>query len=83
MTSARRVATAAGLFASTLAGVTSGLAAEKAPRTRVWNLTGETIGSFELSPAGKTDWGPNQCKNDKDARARRAHPPRGCSGGRV
>ena len=34
--------------------------------TRFWNLTGETISEFYLAPAGTTNWGPNQCKNDKD-----------------
>jgi hypothetical protein len=33
---------------------------------RFWNLTGETISEFYLAPAGTTNWGPNQCKNDKD-----------------
>jgi hypothetical protein len=33
---------------------------------RLWNLTSSTISGFELSPAGKTDWGPNQTLNDKD-----------------
>jgi hypothetical protein len=33
---------------------------------RLWNLTGTTISSFQLSPAGKDDWGPNQTLNDKD-----------------
>jgi hypothetical protein len=33
---------------------------------RLWNLTSATISGFELSPAGKTDWGPNQTLNDKD-----------------
>ncbi|WP_342740908.1 hypothetical protein [Bradyrhizobium sp. B117] len=33
---------------------------------RLWNLTTETISGFQLSPTGKTDWGPNQCLNDKD-----------------
>lgn len=41
-------------------------AAEKEPRTRLWNLTGETIGKFEMAPAGTTNFGPDQCKNDKD-----------------
>lgn len=41
-------------------------AAEKEPRTRLWNLTGETIAKFELAPAGTTSFGPDQCKNDKD-----------------
>ena len=34
--------------------------------TRFWNLTRHTIAEFYLAPAGTTDWGPNQCKNDKD-----------------
>jgi hypothetical protein len=33
---------------------------------RLWNLTTSTISSFQLSPAGKSDWGPNQTLNDKD-----------------
>jgi len=34
--------------------------------TRFWNLTRYTISEFYLAPAGTTNWGPNQCKNDKD-----------------
>jgi len=34
--------------------------------TRFWNLTQDTISEFYLAPAGTTDWGPNQGKNDKD-----------------
>ena len=33
---------------------------------RFWNLTAATITSLQLSPAGKSEWGPNQCANDKD-----------------
>ena len=33
---------------------------------RFWNLAAATITSLQLSPAGKNDWGPNQCENDKD-----------------
>jgi hypothetical protein len=33
---------------------------------RLWNLTTSTISGFQLSPAGKNDWGPNQALNDKD-----------------
>jgi hypothetical protein len=33
---------------------------------RFWNLTTSTISSFQLSPAGKNDWGPNQTLNDRD-----------------
>lgn len=34
--------------------------------TRFWNLTRNTISEFYLAPAGTVNWGPNQCKNDKD-----------------
>lgn len=34
--------------------------------TRFWNLTLNTVTSFQLSPAGKNAWGPDQCKNDRD-----------------
>jgi len=34
--------------------------------TRFWNLTRHTISELYLAPAGTTDWGANQCKNDKD-----------------
>lgn len=34
--------------------------------TRFWNLTRHTISEFHLAPAGTTNFGPNQCKNDKD-----------------
>ena len=33
---------------------------------RLWNLTTATVTGFQLSPAGQTDWGPNQTLNDKD-----------------
>jgi hypothetical protein len=33
---------------------------------RLWNLTTATISGFELSPAGKNNWGPNQTLNDRD-----------------
>lgn len=49
---------------STLAG--DAAAQTKGKGVRLWNLTTETISGFQLSPAGKTDWGPNQCLNDKD-----------------
>jgi hypothetical protein len=42
-------------------------AAEQRP-TRFWNLTKNTISEFYLAPAGTSDWGPNQCQNDKDGR---------------
>src|SRR3954465_15958177 len=40
------------------------LAAERP--TRFWNLTSHTISEFHLAPAGTTNWGANQCKNDRD-----------------
>ncbi|MHC2694886.1 hypothetical protein ACVME9_007377 [Bradyrhizobium liaoningense] len=49
---------------STLAGEAAAQA--KGKGVRLWNLTTETISGFQLAPAGKTDWGPNQCLNDKD-----------------
>ena len=33
---------------------------------RLWNLTTATISGFQLSPAGKNAFGPNQTLNDKD-----------------
>jgi hypothetical protein len=33
---------------------------------RFWNLTQGRISEFHLAPAGTTNWGPNQAKNDKD-----------------
>ena len=35
-------------------------------RPRFWNLTRHTISEFYLAPAGTTNWGDNQCKNDRD-----------------
>ena len=46
------------------ATVTSAFAAERP--MRFWNLTRHTISEFYLAPAGTTNWGANQCKNDKD-----------------
>jgi len=34
--------------------------------TRFWNLTANTITAFQLSPAGKDDWGADQTANDSD-----------------
>ncbi len=42
-------------------------AAQQQP-TRFWNLTKSTILQFYLSPTGTSNWGPNQCQNDKDGR---------------
>ena len=34
--------------------------------TRFWNLTANTVKQLYLAPAGSGQWGPDQCKNDKD-----------------
>jgi len=34
--------------------------------TRFWNLTSMTIVDFRAAAPGSTDWGPNQCANDRD-----------------
>ncbi|HLK80070.1 MAG TPA: hypothetical protein VKT99_01060 [Xanthobacteraceae bacterium] len=47
-----------------IASVASTFSAERP--TRFWNLTHNTISEFQLAPAGTTEWGENQCKNDKD-----------------
>jgi hypothetical protein len=50
------------LFLAALASVA--MAQDRPPR--FWNLTRHTISEFYLAPAGTTNWGPNQCRNDKD-----------------
>jgi hypothetical protein len=53
------------VLAATSSVMTSlALAAERP--MRFWNLTRHTISEFYLAPAGTTNWGANQCKNDKD-----------------
>src|SRR6266581_4804622 len=49
-----------------LAGADEAAAQSKGKGIRLWNLTTETISGFQLSPAGKNEWGPNQTLNDKD-----------------
>jgi hypothetical protein len=46
--------------------IVAGEASAQGRPTRFWNLTQHTISEFSLAPAGTTQWGPNQCKNDKD-----------------
>jgi hypothetical protein len=46
--------------------VTSSLAMAQGRPTRFWNLTLHSIKEFYLAPAGTTNWGINQCKNDRD-----------------
>ena len=46
---------------------TSSMALAEASRpTRFWNLTRHTISELALAPAGTNNFGPNQCKNDRD-----------------
>src|SRR6266852_398850 len=53
------------LMVLVLAAMSSPALAEGRP-TRFWNLTRHTISEFYLAPAGSTNWGVNQCRNDKD-----------------
>jgi hypothetical protein len=53
------------LMVFALVAAASEVSAQRRP-TRFWNLTRSTISEFYLAPAGTTNWGPNQCKNDKD-----------------
>src|SRR6202048_3236084 len=46
--------------------VLSGSAMAQGKGIRFCNLTTATISGFQLSPAGKNDWGPNQTLNDRD-----------------
>ena len=48
-----------------MAGMSAAGAQQQKP-TRFWNLTRHVISELSLAPAGTTNWGPNQCKNDKD-----------------
>jgi hypothetical protein len=59
-----RVPTAISLVLLALPAMLS--AQTKGKGIRLWNLTSATITGFELSPAGKNEWGPNQTLNDKD-----------------
>jgi hypothetical protein len=62
----RRIAVRRLVVAVTLiAGVRMVRAADSG-NTRFWNLTGETITHLYLAPAGTTNWGADQCKNDPD-----------------
>lgn len=46
--------------------ITVGEAASQRQPTRFWNLTRNKILELYLAPAGTSNWGPNQCKNDPD-----------------
>jgi len=54
------------LAVAVVAGVREATAQQRP--TRFWNLTKNTILEFRLAPVGTSDWGPNQCQNDKDGR---------------
>src|SRR5256885_15811068 len=47
-------------------GATSSVALAAERPMRFWNLTRHTIAEFYLAPAGTTNWGANQTKNDRD-----------------
>jgi hypothetical protein len=49
-----------------LAPIAAATAETQNRSTRFWNLTKNTISEFRLAPAGTSNWGPDQCKNDKD-----------------
>jgi hypothetical protein len=52
------------IILTTLAAASNATAANRP--TQFWNLTKSTISEFYLAPAGGSNWGPNQCKNDRD-----------------
>jgi hypothetical protein len=55
------------LLTLVMAAGTHKAAAQQRP-ARFWNLTKNTITQFYLAPTGTSEWGPDQCKNDKDGR---------------
>jgi hypothetical protein len=57
-----QIVSALGLFA--IGASSPALAAEKP--IRFWNLTSASVTELRLAPAGSQDFGPDQCKNDKD-----------------
>ena len=61
----RSAMTRIALVVLTLIATSSAVLAQSRP-TRFWNLTRYTVSEFYLAPAGTTNFGPNQCKNDKD-----------------
>lgn len=54
------------ILAAALSLMSAGQLAAQGKGIRLWNLTTATISGFQLSPAGKNAWGPNQTLNDKD-----------------
>src|SRR4051812_25212243 len=55
-----------GLILALILTVSGSAALAQDRPTRFWNLTRHTIAEFSLAPPGSSNWGPNQCKNDKD-----------------
>ncbi len=53
------------VFTGFIIGLSVPAAAGEKP-IRFWNLTAETIAELYMAPAGTTNFGPNQCLNDKD-----------------
>lgn len=53
-------------FALVILGATTSVALAAERPIRFWNLTRYTISELTLAPAGSTNWGANQCRNDKD-----------------
>ena len=54
------------LSSAILLAASPAMAQSKGKGIRLWNLTTATISGFQLSPAGRNEWGPNQTLNDKD-----------------
>jgi hypothetical protein len=54
------------LLRTILVAALSATATAAIAQARFWNLTRNTITELHLAPAGTSNWGPDQCKNDKD-----------------
>jgi len=54
------------LVALAVALIGSAAVAQSSKGIRFWNLTAHTVRQLYLSPAGQNQWGPDQCKNDRD-----------------
>ena len=54
------------ILAAALLLTSAGQLAAQGKGIRFWNLTTATVSGFQLSPAGKDNWGPNLALNDKD-----------------
>jgi len=61
--------------------VGSSVLAQDRKGIRFWNLTLYTITTFQMSPAGADNWGPDQCKNDRDGTVESACESRASSPG--